>query len=374
MDKTPQECLSSVTPMDNIPTELRCMIGSYLTKQDRSNLKLPCRKFYACLSKRLENSCALKATICLECWGSRISYANSTKLLFRSLSKVADVNEIKLKFFLTEITHRWEKVTTLSLECSEQIAVAALKHCDPAVLKSVSLSSWCENDVCTIIAYLELQSVYSARPQALETLSLRFERRWKPYKIYNGINEQAEGIEQVAKNFPGLKHLCIHGPRYTNHPPGIPRGEADDDTCYMTFCLGVDELCEALNSSSVEHFAIEMTSCYFSDEFKALAIAIDLHDESSDEYERFFDNRGFLEEWYEIDEAELEQWYSNVTDSVIEACPNLRTVRVLYKGSRSQTEPAAYFYGHRLDDGGTFTQLLKGEWDHGFETGLDLTS
>ncbi|KAL6919750.1 hypothetical protein FSHL1_003728 [Fusarium sambucinum] len=125
MEEIPQECPSLVTIMDKFPEECCCMVSSYLTKQDRSNLKLACRKLYECFSPSDwrqvtlsghadELNCTLKSfldekygtkhtfikkiSICLKgcLWPPRPPCADLVKRLVSSLSKMVKAEQIKL--------------------------------------------------------------------------------------------------------------------------------------------------------------------------------------------------------------------------------------------------------------------------------------
>ncbi|OBS26932.1 hypothetical protein FPOA_00873 [Fusarium poae] len=391
--------------MDKLPEECCCMISSYLTKQDRSNLKLACKTFYECFSpgdwRQVTFSCGVdelnhtlelfldkkKISVCLKgrLWPPKPPAAGLVKRLVSSLSKMVNAEQIKLciqdykaQFIngaefsrLLAVTSRWDNVTTLYLECSAHMAVAALNHCNPDVLKNVSLNTWCGRHQYKSIKYLELQSMYSTQPCSLETLSIFFDPGWAYYAINEGFGVQVQGIQQVTEDFPGLKCLYILG------PVKVPYGHSPSDAShYRELELGFEWLYEVLNSSSIEHFAIEINLERLDDEFKALAVAIGLHGKPPAECEDFFDDDGYLEESHQIDNVDLIQWYSNLTDRILEACPNLQTVRVCYKSKcyGHKPEPEAYTYGHRLDNGRTFTELCKGDWDHAFQRRPDLTS
>ncbi|KAM0231128.1 hypothetical protein ACHAPO_008743 [Fusarium lateritium] len=213
--------------------------------------------------------------------------------------------------------------------------------------------------------------MYSTQPYSLETLSILFEPGWAYYDIDEVFRFQVEGIQQVTEDFPGLKCLYVLGPvklRYEHLPGG--------DSCYWGLERSLKELYKVLDDSSIEHFAIEINSERLDDEFKALAIAIGLHGKPPAEYARFFDDEGYLKKSHQIDNADLVQWYSNLTDRILEACPKLQTVRICYKLKcyGHNPEPEAYTYGRRLDTGGTFTQLREEDWDHAFQRRLGLTS
>jgi hypothetical protein len=132
---------------------------------------------------------------------------------------------------LLAATHRWDKVTKISLNCSEDIAAAALNHCDLNVLKNVSLSVVYQDEYDPSREYLVLKSRYSAQPHSLETLSIYFEAGSKDLIISETIHDQVTGIGQVTTDFPGLKHLYIHGPvgtRWCSSPES-------DEHCYHDF-------------------------------------------------------------------------------------------------------------------------------------------
>ncbi|KAM0547451.1 hypothetical protein ACHAO7_007286 [Fusarium culmorum] len=238
-------------------------------------------------------------------------------------------------------TPRWNTATTLCLECSTPIALAALNHCDPDVLKSVSLNAWSQSINDTGDEYLDLRSMYSAQPQSLEALSLCFKPHSEHYNMGIVAEEYIDGVHQTVKDFPGLKHSWI--------PP--------------TQTL----LCQALNSSNVEHFAIGLNLDCFDDEFLALFIAIGVQGQSEAECEHLFDENDYVDDSLGFDKDDLIQWNVNLTNRIISACPNLRTVRVYYESSGQCYCPAcrrglgAYIYGYRLDNGGTFTELREGE-------------
>ncbi|QPC75435.1 hypothetical protein HYE68_006187 [Fusarium pseudograminearum] len=394
--------------MDKIPQECRGMINSFLTKQDRLNLSLTCKKFYNYFDStnwREVKFCGYidhlspifkffldekydekhkrirKATIHIQGWSKSCpSPADPIKLLVDSLSKMVHVNEIELNtktWFRQPMngaqfariltgTPRWKTVTTLCLECSAHIALAALNHCDPDVLKSVSLNAWSERDDASD-EYLDLQSMYSAQPQSLEALSLCFMPHSRDYNLGLAIDEYINGVHQAVEDFPGLKHLHIHGPPDPEHCKPLTDNGTFYDFYYRDFEEGVNSLCQALNGSIVEHFAIDLTPEHFDREFRALAVAIGVEGKLRGEYRCLFDANGYVKPSHLIDEDDLDQWYINLTDRIISTCPNLRTVRVYYEDGYGCYCPACksglggYIYGHRLDNGGTFTELHEGE-------------
>ncbi|CAF3587920.1 unnamed protein product [Fusarium graminearum] len=343
--------------MDKIPQECRGMISSFLTKKDRLNLSLTCKKFYNYFDStnwREVKFCGYidrlspifkfflnekysekherirKVTIHMKGWSkSYPSSADPIKLLVDSLSKMVEVKEIILydeRRFCLPIngaqfariltgTPRWNTVTTLCLECSAHIAVAALNHCDPDVLKMAE--------------------------------------------------EYIDGVHQTVKDFPGLKHLYIHGFRLLKHCKRLGPLDEPLHQCYWDFDSDVDRLCQALNSSNVEHFAISLNLDCFDDEFLALFIAIGVQGQSEAECEHLFDENDYVDDSLGFDKDDLVQWNVNLTNRIISACPNLRTVRVYYEPSGQCYCPAcrrglgAYVYGYRLDNGGTFTELRE---------------
>ncbi|UZP33331.1 hypothetical protein NXS19_001147 [Fusarium pseudograminearum] len=394
--------------MDKIPQECRGMISSFLTKQDRLNLSLTCKKFYNYFDStnwREVKFCGYidhlspifkffldekydekhkrirKATIHIQGWSkSYPSSADPIKLLVDSLSKMVEVKEIILydeRRFCLPIngaqfariltgTPRWNTVTTLCLECSTPIALAALNHCDRDVLKSVSLNAWSQSINDTSDEYLDLRSMYSAQPQSLKALSLCFKPHSEHYNMGLVAEEYIDGVHQTVKDFPGLKHLYIHGSRLLKHCKRLGPLDEPFHQCYWYFDSDVDRLCQALNSSNVEHFAIGLNLDCFDDEFLALSIAIGVQGQSEAECEHLFDENDYVDDSLSFDEDDLVQWNVNLTNRII-ACPNLRTVRVYYESSGQCYCPAcrrglgACIYGYRLDNGGTFTELREGE-------------
>ncbi|KAM0354467.1 hypothetical protein ACHAP4_007649 [Fusarium culmorum] len=216
-------------------------------------------------------------------------------------------------------TPRWNTVTTLCLECSTPIALAALNHCDPDVLKSVSLNAWSQS-----------------------------------------INDT--GDEWGTSNREGFPwSQAFMDPAYSNIVNAW--GPLTNPSINATGT----SLCQALNSSNVEHFAIGLNLDCFDDEFLALFIAIGVQGQSEAECEHLFDENDYVDDSLGFDKDDLIQWNVNLTNRIISACPNLRTVRVYYESSGQCYCPAcrrglgAYIYGYRLDNGGTFTELREGE-------------
>lgn len=103
-------------------------------------------------------------------------------ILYEERRFIRAINAAEFARILTG-TPRWDTATTLCLECSTPIALAALNHCDPVVLKSVSLNGWSESVNDTSNEYLDLRDMYSAQPQSLEALSLCFKPHSEHYSM-----------------------------------------------------------------------------------------------------------------------------------------------------------------------------------------------
>ncbi|CAG7557109.1 unnamed protein product [Fusarium equiseti] len=348
--------------MDKIPQECRHLIGSFLKKKDRLNLALVSKSFYyyfssdnwGCITLRgtpeqlyrtlgffLDEKYTTKqslikwAEICLDFEPLESDTpVGLTKRLVDGLSRMTCVCTISLHIIFAEhfidlaefargmaAAPRWDRVTFLWLNCGERIAAAALDRCELDVLERVTLTSWCSpDDEGDDQMYRALKSRYSAQPHLLKSLEIHFPYQELDNGTWDLIHEQGKGVHQVIEDFPSLDYLRIGNVVSKQNSPN------SDESSYQEFEDGIEELCKALNNSTLKGFGIDISTTLVDRYF----IAEGLQETLPGDYPYFFDDGEYLDETDEEFGVAIDNWFLQLARKIGIACPHLASVAVGY--------------------------------------------
>ncbi|KAH7197270.1 uncharacterized protein B0J16DRAFT_16458 [Fusarium flagelliforme] len=348
--------------MDKIPQECRDIIGSFLRNSDRLNLALVSKSFYYYFSSANWKSIWLRGKpeelyqtlgffldekytqkhplikdfkISIFPAPSRSETpAGLTKRIVDSLSQVTCVDSVELQTIYEEDyldlaefacgmaeAPRWDKVTCLFLDCNECIAAAALDSCELGVLEHVTLTSWClPDDEDDNQMYRALKCKYSAQPHLLKSLQIQFPLQELDNGTWDLIHEQVKGVHQVIEDFPALDYLRIGNEASEHNSP------ASDNSSWQEFKDEIEELCKALNNSTLKEFDIEINASLVDRGF----IARGLQEDFPDGYLYFFDDGNYLDGPDEDFEVSIDDWFLQLARKIGVACPNLGSVTVSY--------------------------------------------
>ncbi|KAJ4131028.1 hypothetical protein NW768_006568 [Fusarium equiseti] len=374
--------------MDKIPQECRDMIGSFLRKQDRSNLTLASKTFYHYFSSANWRSIGLRGKpeelyrtlgfFLDEKYTTKHSLirnveisiltaplgvetpAGLTKRLADSLSRMTCAVIISLHMFcdsdgldLAEFTRgmvaapRWEKAELLWLDCDEGIAAATLDRCETDALKHVTMTTWCLHGPDDDLPYRALKSRYLAQPHSLTSLGVYFPLQEDDNGIWELMHELIAGLQQVINDFPSLNHLSIGNETSEHNSPTF------NNSSYQEFEDELEELYKALNNSNIEEFSIEISAALVDRDF----IARGLQEILPDDYADYFDTGDYLVDTDDGFGVAIDNWFFQLTKGIGTACRHLDTVTIYYRFGDAAVcsnlfdggPPATYIHRGRLE-------------------------